>query len=307
MDISVLIPARHEQFLAKTIEDILEHSEANTEVLVGLDGEWADPVIYDHPRVTILHTGVSIGQRAMTNRLASISKAKYVVKTDAHCSFDQGWDRKMLEAFKEVGDNVTMVPTMKNLYAFDWVCECGFRHYQDKGKTCPQCQREMSQDIIWRAKDRPNSTAYKFNPDLEFDYWNRFKARQQGELVESLSLQGSFFMLTREKYWELNICDESWGSWGGQGAEVALKTWLSGGRVIVNTRTWYAHMFRTKQGNGFGFPYPNPGDEQQRAKNALRETFLNNKWEGQKYPLSWLLEKFWPVEGWTEEDKAKLK
>jgi hypothetical protein len=24
-------------------------------------------------------------------------------------------------------------------------------------------------------------------------------------------------------------------------------------------------------------------------------------------PLSWLVEKFWPVKGWTEEDLAKLK
>src|SRR5207244_2711296 len=27
----------------------------------------------------------------------------------------------------------------------------------------------------------------------------------------------------------------------------------------------------------------------------------------QIYPLSWLVEKFWPVKGWTDEDLAKLK
>jgi len=56
-------------------------------------------------------------------------------------------------------------------------------------------------------------------------------------------------MLTREKYWELNICDESLGSWGSQGIEVACKTWLSGGKCLVNHSTWYAHMFRTQGGD----------------------------------------------------------
>ena len=32
------------------------------------------------------------------------------------------------------------------------------------------------------------------------------------------------------------------GNWGNQGIEVALKTWLSGGGVLVNHNTWYAHV-----------------------------------------------------------------
>ena len=107
-------------------------------------------------------------------------------------------------------------------------------------------------------------------------------------------------MIHRDKYFGLNICDETWGSWGGQGAEVALKTWLSGGRVLCNKNTWYAHLFRT-QGGDFGFPYPNPGKEQKKAKDKLRDVFLNDKWEHQIYPLSWLVEKFAPVPGWHDD------
>jgi hypothetical protein len=113
-------------------------------------------------------------------------------------------------------------------------------------------------------------------------------------------------MLTREKYWELNICDESFGSWGSQGIEVAAKTWLSGGRVVVNKKTWYAHMFRT-QGGDFGFPYQLSGRQVSRAKSKARDVFFNNKWEKQKYPISWLLEKFWPVPGWSDQQLADLR
>jgi hypothetical protein len=38
-----------------------------------------------------------------------------------------------------------------------------------------------------------------------------------------------------------------------------------------------------------------------------RETFFNNAWSQQVHPLSWLVEKFWPVKGWTEDDLARIK
>ncbi len=59
------------------------------------------------------------------------------------------------------------------------------------------------------------------------------KKQQEGDLVETMSLQGSCFMMTRKKYWELDICSEDFNSWGQQGVEVACKTWLSGGKVYL--------------------------------------------------------------------------
>ncbi len=49
------------------------------------------------------------------------------------------------------------------------------------------------------------------------------------------------------------------------------------------------------------------GKQQEHAKAFARDLFFNNKWDKQVRPLSWLVEKFWPVKGWTEEDLAKLK
>jgi hypothetical protein len=125
------------------------------------------------------------------------------------------------------------------------------------------------------------------------------------ELNETMSLQGSCFMTTRDKYFELNLCDEAFGSWGSQGLEVAIKTWLSGGRVVCNKKTWYGHMFRT-QGEEFGFPYPLSGRQVSRAKQMAKEIFFNNKWEKQIKPLSWLLNRFWPVPGWTDEEREAV-
>lgn len=316
-DLSVLIPARNEMFLTQTIEDILSKIEADTEIIVVLDGQWADPPIPQNDRVNVVFVPESIGQRAATNLACRLSKAKYVMKADAHCSFDQGFDRKMLEAFQKTGDNVTMVPIMRNLWAFDWKCyHCGWKKYQGPTpQKCEQCGQtdKLRRKMVWIAKHNPQSTSYCFDATPHFQYfedWKHRPAYQEDKknlgLTETMSLQGSCWMLTREKYWELNICDEGFGSWGSQGIEVAAKTWLSGGRVLVNHNTWYAHMFRT-QGGDFGFPYPISGRDQDKAKAYARELFFNNKWDKQIYPLSWLVEKFWPVRGWTEQDLANLK
>jgi len=293
-------------FLLRTIEDILEHIEGDTRIIVGLDGQWSDPPISQHERVTLVYYPESIGQRALTNQLCKLSKAKYVMKVDAHCAFDKGFDIKMM---KEMRDYWTMVPTMRNLHAFNWVCEDGHTRYQSPSGVCKDCGKETKRDVVWIPKKRPESRSYCFDSEPHFQYFNEYTKRPgfgKKKLTESMSIQGSCFMMTREKYWELNICDESFGSWGSQGIEVACKTWLSGGRVIINHKTWYAHMFRT-QGGDFSFPYRQDGKQVQDAKRMAKELFFASRFKGQKYPLSWLIDKFYPVKGWTDEDIKSLK
>jgi glycosyltransferase involved in cell wall biosynthesis len=144
-DLSILIPARNEMFLKQTIDNILENIEADTEIITVMDGYWAEPPIPQHDRVTIVHLNESIGQRAATNMACKLSSAKYVMKVDAHCSFDKGFDRKMIEAISG-HDNWTMVPMMKNLHAFDWVCTDGHRRYQ--GPSGP-CQEKLNDGKSW--------------------------------------------------------------------------------------------------------------------------------------------------------------
>ena len=317
-DLSILIAARNEMFLAKTVEDIIEHKKGKTEIIIGLDGKLAEPAITDHPDVKILYYSESIGQREMTNQICRLSEAKYVAKTDAHCAFDDGFDIKMIEAFKKSGDNTIMVPVMRNLHVFDWVCKkCGEKRYQGPTPVdCPKCdnKNDFEKEICWIPKKSPQSVSYCFDNEPHFQYFKEYAKRPEYKkdleeigLTKSMSLQGSFFMLTREKYWELNISDhETFGSWGSQGIEISQKFWLSGGQVLINHNTWYAHLFRT-QGGDFGFPYPQSGRQVQDAKKAARDLFFNNKWEKQVRPLSWVLDKFKPINGWTEKEIEEQK
>lgn len=309
-DLSILIPARNELFLAKTIENIIENAEAETEIIAVLDGAWAEPGIPQHDMVNVIYIPEAIGQRAATNLGAKLARGKYVMKVDAHCSFDKGFDRKMLDGFKEVGDDVTMVPIMRNLHAFDWKCyHCGWKKYQGPTPTkCENCGKtdRIKRKMVWNGKERPQSVSYCFDAEPHFQYFNEWKRTDEYKeqlktgFTETMSLQGSCFMCTRENYWKWEVCDESLGNWGNQGIEVALATWFNGGRVLVNHNTWYAHMFRT-QGGDFSFPYEQRGRDVKKTKDKVVEKY----WKNPK--LKKHVKKFWPIKGWTEEDLDKIK
>jgi glycosyltransferase involved in cell wall biosynthesis len=309
MELSIIIPARNEMFLAKTIENILENIGGDTEVIAVCDGNWPDPPVQDHPRVTLIYNPVPIGQRECTNQGVRLSRAKYIMKVDAHCAFDKDFDVKMM---KRMQPDYTMAPVMRNLHAFDWVCPDGHRRYQGPSGPCTTCGKDTQREIMWIGKGNPQSDSYCFDNEPHFQYFKEWRSRAtykeqlKSGLTDTMSLQGSCWMLTREKYWELDVCDDrTFGHWGSQGIEVAVKTWLSGGRVCVNHTTWYGHMFRT-QGGDFGFPYKISGRQVAKAKQNAKDLFFNNKYPKQVYPLTWLLEKFWPIPGWKGEDLERL-
>jgi glycosyltransferase involved in cell wall biosynthesis len=327
-DLSLVIPARNEEWLSETIEDILKNKRGKTEIIAILDGEPPMKPIADHEDLTLIFLPESIGQRAAQNLGVKLSKAKYVSKVDSHCAFDEGFDVKLMDKME---DDMTMVPVMRNLHIFNWRCKnCGLEIYQGpepkecNNEICPKASGEtdggeghkagFEKNVVWIPKRSPQSSAYRFNKNLRFKYFPELRNKLSREgLQETMSLQGSFFMCTREKYWSLGLCDESWGSWGMQGSEVALKTWLSGGRVLCNFDTWYAHLFRTQ--SGFSFPYPQSGRGQHDAIKICQDLFYTNSWDKQKYKLGWLLKKFWfalkevqdPEARWEESDLDKYE
>jgi hypothetical protein len=319
-DLSVIVPGNNEMFMSRTVEDIIKNKRAKTEVIAVLDGGvWADPPIAQHPDVRVVFLPSTVGQRAATNVGAKLSRAKYIMKLDAHCSWDEGYDQKMLDAFEKLSEkeNVVMVGIMRNLHAFDWKCyHCGWKLYQGPTPTvCPKCQKndKIRRKMIWEPRRGTHSQSYSFDAEPHFQYFAEYKERPEYKegrakngLTESMSLQGSCFMATRETYWRLNLSDESVGSWGNQGLEVACKAWLSGGKVLVNHNTWYSHMFRT-QGGDFGFPYEQSGRAIQRTKQKVWNYFFNGEFKDQKHPVSWLVEKFSPVPGWSPEAVEALK
>lgn len=275
-----LIPARNEKHLQKTIDDVLAHTGETTGVIVVLDGAWPMEPIPDNPRVTLIHHAEPRGQRASINEAARISKADFICKLDAHCSLAPGFDRVMLDAWEsgELTEADTALGRMYNLDVEKWE---------------PKLHKRTDYMMLTlNAKGELRAEYYKRQPDTAL------------EIDETMACMGPCWMLSRDRFWKTGGCDENHGGqagWGAQSVEVSCKVWLSGGRLMVNKRTWFAHLFR----GDTGFPYPISGREVAAVRAYSKNLWLNDAWPGQVRPLKWLVEKFSPP-GWEShvwEDK----
>lgn len=311
--LSIIVPGRNEQFMFHTIDDILAHTSEETEVIAVCDGSWPNPPLVQHPRLQVLHFGEAVGQRAATNLGAQVSRAKYIMKIDAHCAVEEGFDTKLLAKMEP---DMTMIPSMHRLHVFDWICDgCGEREYQGtKPKACKneECKgTEFSMHMVWTPRFQYSPTVtWRFDRELIFQYWNefkktdRFKAQEPSGVAETMSCNGACFLMERERFWELGGMDELHGSWGQYGTELACKAWLSGGRMVTNLTTWFAHLFRTGnfgQNGESSWPYPISQRDIDKARKHSRETWLNSEpcFGRQRYrPLSWLVDHFAPVPDW---------
>lgn len=265
--LSIIIPSRNEKCLRDTLVDIRSHIELGTEVLVGLDG-WMpdflgqfsftdDGYLFYGGFVHCFYNKEAIGQRAMQNKLASIAKGEFIMKLDAHCSLSQGFDTEIL---KSIDEKMLMMPVF-----------CGL-------------------DVEnWQVIPKPRQVCGRFGKDFVFRWWSEYEeiAKEENDLVENLAVHGSCFIVSKEKYFKWNLCDESWGSWGRQATEVSIKTWLNGGRVVTNRNCYYGHMFRGEK----DFPYERDMEQIKATEQKCIEL-------SQQKGFKELLEKFKPIPEW---------
>ena len=273
MDLTIIIPARNETYLQRTIESVLASIEADTEIIAICDGYWPKPPIQDHPRVNLIHHSEARGQRQGINAAARIARGKFLMKLDAHCAVGPGFDRILIEDWQP---GWTVVPRMYNLDVETWE---------------PKLHKRT--DYMYMAINDKNELRAQYYGGKEYWKWHK----REAEIDETMCCMGPGWFLSAEDFWKQGGCDETHGSWGQQGIEVALKAWLSGGALMVNKKTWFAHWFRG--GGGPGFPYHIRQHDINKARAYSKELWLGDKWEGQTRTFRWLLEKFDPP-GWKD-------
>ena len=115
--LSVIIPSRNEIFLQQTIDDILLKAKGDIEVIVVLDGYYPQPPLKPDPKLVVIHNNYPKGTRNALNVGVAVSRGEYVMKSDAHCMFGQGFDQ-ILTA--DCDDNWVVVPRRLRLDAENW-------------------------------------------------------------------------------------------------------------------------------------------------------------------------------------------
>jgi len=283
-DLSVIIPARNEIYLEKTIRNVLENIRGNTEIIAVLDGYIPNPqIVLNDERVLFLHNKEAIGQRQSINMAAKISNSKFIMKLDAHCAVDEGFDVKLMA---DCEYDWTVIARMYNLDIDTWKPKLHKRtdYMYISSPDSEKPFRAMYYE--GKAKDE-----YQRQPDND------------KEIDDIMCCMGPSFFMHRERFWELGGCNEEHGSWGNQGIELSCSAWLSGGSLKVNKKTWFAHWFRG--GGGPGFPYPLSGKDVEKARSYSKNLWLNNKWPMQKRPFQFLIDKFNPP-GWNKKIVLEL-
>jgi len=283
--LSVLIPSRNERFLNRTMRDIFEKAEGDLEIIAVIDEKWPDEVMED-PRIKYIHPDKPGGLRNGINLAVEAATGEHVMKCDAHCMFDQGFDVKLAADCEE---DWLVIPSRYSLLADDDKWEIA-----NTGKSRVD-YHYLSFPLDVRPKERPG---------LHGRVWNeRARSRKdkpEYEIDDEMSFQGSCWFANR-KYFMDNIYpmqEEGFETFIAEPQEIGIKYWLGGGRTVVNKKTWYAHLHKGKKwGRGY-FIDRRP----LRRGNAYScDYFMNNRWEDRKHDLSYLIERFWPIPGWPED------
>jgi glycosyltransferase involved in cell wall biosynthesis len=293
--VSIIIPTKNEKYLPKTINSVLRAAKGDVEVVAVCDGYCPDTFlkqatdridwlrIKDEPRVHIIYHNHSMGQRAATNEAARIATGKYIMKLDGHCMLDEGFDVKLQENCEP---DWTVIP----------------RLYQLDEKTWQPKRHKKTDFMFFRspyAKEKPfridywDARTYRAHKEIYMAY--KKAAYRQGMICDVMASLGACWFMHKDRFWELGGLDENHAHWGQMGVEIACKSWLSGGRQVVNKMTWYAHLWRRTP------PWKLAQKDVDKSREYSIDLWTNNKWPGQKRPLSWLVEKFSPVPTWNGE------
>jgi glycosyltransferase involved in cell wall biosynthesis len=284
--VSVIIPSRGERFLKKTIGDVLQKATGDIEIISILDGVWPDPYdLPNDPRLIVIHFGASQGMRPAINAAASIAKGKYLLKSDGHCMFNEGFD-EVLQS--DCDDNWVVIPRRLSLDAENWTV-------LDTGKA-------------------PVDAHYLRYPYAELDHiamhgtvWND-RARERKDILidDELSSQGSCWFMSKKHFDGClgGLHAMGYGTFVQEFQEIGNKTWLSGGRVVVNKKTSYAHLHKGKK---YGRGYYIASKDVLHGNHYSVDFWMNNRWKERKHDLEWLIEKFWPVPTWPSDWQEDYK
>jgi glycosyltransferase involved in cell wall biosynthesis len=287
--VSVVIPARNEQYLQKTVDDIFSKAKGDLEVIAVLDGCWPEPIITDNPNLVLIHNTDARGMRAAINDAARIATGKYIMKADGHCMFAEGFD-EILKADCE--PNWMVVPSRYSLDADNWKKGRGPIDYLYI--TFPYIAEEQ----FGLGMHGKKWLAAEGNMGKE-SYYGLENQRKDILIDDIMAFQGSCWFMHKEYFFDtIGMLDEKWYNMYQEAQELICKVWLSGGRCVVNKKTWYAHWHKT--GSGYGL---SKQAKLQSEKESV-EYWMGNHWEGQKLPFEWLIDKFSPVPTWPSDWKT---
>jgi glycosyltransferase involved in cell wall biosynthesis len=270
--LSCIIPARNEPYLKQTIQDLLDKCTGEIEIIIILDGYWSKTSdIVTDKRVNYVHFEEPRGMRNGINIGVSLARGDYIMKCDAHCMFEKGFDEIIL---KDIKDNWVVVPRRYPLDVEKW-------------------------EIEKRTDDKyPIDYEYIDYHDLHGVQWIERRNKNKDIMIdETMTAQGSCWIMSKKHFENIEGLDEkAYGSFFLEFQEISFKTWLSGGAVMVNKNTWYAHWHKIG-GRGYNL---NPG-ERELAVDFMSKWRSDSAWSKQTVKFEDMIKRFPNIPTWPKQ------
>lgn len=271
--LSIVIPSADPRFLPRMVSDLLKKAAGRIEIIISLDGPDID--LPADPRVIKVRHD-RFGMRGALNAARPYVRGDWVMKTDEHCLFADGFDVALK---KDYEPNGLLIPRRYSLDAENWAIENNPKGPRDYHYlSCP----------VWSLRERADYSMH----GLEWP--ERTRTRLSGPSVdETMSWQGSAYFMSRAHYEFLGpLQTAGYGSFAGEPQEIGNKTWLAGGRILVTKNTWYAHLHKGKKyGRGYR---PN------RSEIGAGHEWGAHHWMSQP-GMRDLVARFWPVPTWPAD------
>lgn len=268
---SIIIPSRNERLLQKTVDELYKNATGSIEVIVVLDGPTTFPLPRLRPNLIFIRKPKPEGIRSAINAAVAQASGQYLLKTDAHCIFAPGFD-EILQ--RDCEDNWVLIPRRFGM--------------------------DASQPNLWRRQTNFVADYYYLSFPwgqsdhgyMKAEHWiSRNQARSAIMIDQTLAIHGSvWFMPTQFYRKNLGGLNENLGSWAEHN-EIVFKTWASGGAVMVDKHTWYAHL----QDKGFRKGFAAKEEEVVKDHQKVLNYFGKNQWPKQIYNFAWLIDRFWPL------------
>ncbi len=269
MRTSVIIPSRTETYLQKTTDDLATKAQGEIEIIVVLDGYNAER-LQPNPKTRVFLLDGHPGMRACINFGMEKARGEYIMKADEHIMVAPGFDLALIAG---CAPDWLVIPRRYRLDPEAWEV------IRDGRPPIDYMYIEQKDGYLHGALDNA-----------------RGRERADVMVDDLMTFQGSCYFC-HKAYWDRLLApldDIHYGPFANEAQEVGLKVWLSGGRVVVNKRTWYAHWHRQ---TGYGFTQEEQrqfNESKERGRSYCADYWLNNRWPGRVRDYEWLVEKFAP-------------
>jgi hypothetical protein len=276
--VGIIIPARNEPYLTKTVDDVFAKARGDIRVYVALEGyyprEW-DKTTDKYPgRLITIHHGQPHGMRSSINQCANIAiECDHLMKTDAHCQFSEGFDEILK---RDCPSKTVMVPRRLRLDPEKW-----------------EIMKDGRPPVDYEYIAYPNGG----DGGMKGRVWEQRARDRAGIMIDDLMCaQGSCWFMPRSYFYELDLMDEAnYGSFWKEMLEISLKAWLSGGKMLVNKNVWYGHWHKDRRGYSM-----EDADLKKAVEYSNKWLTDESGWKKQIRPIWTLIQQFNPP-GWPED------